>query len=138
MSDTPQETDQPDGDRRLSDCGSVYFESLNNLVQKTCEMYVKLINDKRVKDLIEHLYCLINDFDSNSIFVFLLKQLGGGDEPSGLVNIYKAVLYKWLKCQYLCSKPVVDLVFLLFKCLNTQEKMEIIETLSDVSLIRKK
>lgn len=135
ISDTSQETEEV-GDRRTADCDAVYFESLNNLVQKTCEIYVRLIEEKKIKDLIEHLYCLVNDFDGRSIFVFLLKQLGGGDEPGSLVNVYKVVLWKWLKCRYLCSKPVVDLVFFLFKYLSDDEKGEIVDTLSDVSMCR--
>lgn len=131
--DRSQENEET-GDRFTSDCDAVYFESLTELVQNTCEIYVRLINDKKIKDLVEHLFCLVNDFDGKRIFAFLMKQLGSGDEAGSLVNVYKVVLWKWLKCHYLCSKAVVDLVFLLFKSLNAEEKQEIMGTLSDVSI----
>lgn len=113
-------------------CDADYFEALNNLVLKICEFYIKLINDKRIKPLIENLYNLFSDFFDANIFLHLHTKLAGS-AVSLVDGVYKNILYKWLKCSYLCSKPVVDLVFLLLKFVDEQEKSLILDSLKDVS-----
>lgn len=132
--DDTQDADQADGDNKPSaDGDEIYFDALNGFVYKICEVYVKLINEKKNKDLIEHLRSLVSDFDSKSVFQFLLKQMGAGDQMK-LLHVYDNILCKWLKCSYLRSRPVVDLIFLLFKWLNREEKLHVLETLKNVSL----
>lgn len=111
-------------------CGIDYFDSLNKLALKTCEAYMKLIDHKRIKMLIEQLYNIFSDFSDTNIF-FQLR----GNEKTELSSTYWNVLYKWLKCSYLCCKSVVDLVFLLMKSLNEEEKGAVLNSLKEVSLI---
>lgn len=111
-------------------CGLDYFDSLNKLALKTCEAYIKLINHKRIKMLIEQLYNIFSDFSDTNIF----SQLRG-NEKAKLSSIYWNVLHKWLKCSYLCCKSVVDLVFLLIKSLDEEEKIAVLDSLKEVALI---
>lgn len=118
-------TDSPLG------CGSDYFDALNKLVLKICEIYIKIINEKRMKTLIEQLCNIFNDFSDSNIFLHLRSYCGGSEEAK-LSGVYWNVLYKWLKCSYLCCKAVVDLVFLLMKSLDEEERSKVLDSLSEV------
>lgn len=115
-------------------CGGDYFDALNKLVLKICEIYIRIINEKRLKTLIEHLCNIFNDFCDSNIFLHL-RTYCGGSEAAKLSGIYWNVLYKWLKCSYLCCKAVVDLVFLLMKSLDEEERSKVLESLSEVRFL---
>lgn len=112
-------------------CGSDYYEALNKLVLKTCEVYIKLINEKRIKTLIEQLCNIFSDFSDTNIFLHLRF----GDEETKLSGIYWNILYKWLKCSYLCCKSVVDLIFLLIPTLDEKDKFDVLDSLKEVSFL---
>ncbi|KAK4881955.1 hypothetical protein RN001_005274 [Aquatica leii] len=105
-----------------------YTESLNNIVYNTCVTYVKFINEKRNKELVDCLVCLIQDFDSESFFYRLNSEIRGDNVKENLIGIYRKLLDKWLNDRLICSKSVIDLVFLIFKYLNAQDKMEILNS----------
>lgn len=109
-------------------CGYDYFESLNKLVLKTSEAYIKLINHKRLKVLIEQLYNIFSDFCDANLFSHLCKS-----SETKLGGIYWNILYKWLKCKYLSCKSVVDLIFLLLRSLDQEEKITVLNSLNEVS-----
>lgn len=115
-------------------CGADYFHSLNKLVLKTCEAYIRLIDRKRTKVLIEQLYNIFSSFCDTGIFSYLRGQFGGNEEAK-LSAVYWNILHKWLKCSYLCCKPVVDLVFLLMKSLDDEEERSaVLESLKEVAV----
>lgn len=114
-------------------CGTDYYDALNKLVLKICEIYIRLINEKRLKSLIEQLCNIFSDFCDSNIFLHLRTHCGGKDDAK-LSGVYWNVLYKWLKCSYLCCKAVVDLVFLLMETLDEEEKLPILDSLKEVSI----
>ncbi|KAF5294612.1 hypothetical protein FQR65_LT10718 [Abscondita terminalis] len=103
-----------------------YTDSLNNLVYNTCVSYVKFINEKRNKQLVDCLVTLIEDFDSESFIYRLNAEFGGANVKENLIDIYRKLLEKWLNDPLICSKSVIDLVFLIFKYFGREEKMEIL------------
>lgn len=123
---TAGESDLPLG------CGNDYYEALNKLVLKTCEVYIRLINEKRIKILIEQLCNVFSNFCDTNIFTHLRVQCCGSGEAK-LSGVYRNILYKWLKCSYLCCKSVVDLVFLLMESLDENEKSEVLDSLKEVN-----
>lgn len=133
---TTEDTEElPDTEQANSPigCDTDYFDSLNKLALKTCEAYIRLIEHKRFKALIEQLYNIFSDFCDTDVFAQLRKQFGGNQESANLSGIYWNVLYKWLKCSYLCCKPLVDLVFLLIKSLDEEEKTAVLNSLKEVT-----
>lgn len=108
-------------------CDSDYYHALNKLVLVVCEIYIKVINNKRMKTLIEQLCNIFSDFRDSNIFLHLRQ------EDAKLSAIYWKILYKWLKCSYLCCKSVIDLTFLLMESLDGEEKAEIFDSLKTVS-----
>ncbi|KAI4457621.1 zinc finger protein [Holotrichia oblita] len=110
-------------------CDESYQLSLNVLVFKLCKSYVNFINSKQSRELLEHLYALILEFENKDFFVSLSKMvMGDGEEQGKLIHIYEKLLYKWLKSSYLCTKSVIDMIFILFKYLDDSEKLNILET----------
>lgn len=126
--DKEEATSAGNGDLPLG-CGADYFDALNALVLKICKVYIGLIDRKRLKILIEQLCNVFCDFSAVNIFARLQSE---GNEVK-ISGVYWNVLYKWLKCSYLCCKSVVDLVFLLMESLTEEEKFQILDSLKNVS-----
>lgn len=115
-------------------CDESYRTSLNLLVFQLCRSYVNFINEKHSKELLDHLYALVLEFESREFFVGLSKLVVFGEkENTKIGDLYEKLLYKWLKSSYLCSKAVIDLIFILFKYLDRSEKLKILETFTKVS-----
>ena len=119
-----------DGSSRYFD--EVYLEQLNNLVYDTSELYVQIIDDRKTEELVEHLFCLIQDFDSEKFFVHLIGRMEVGDNCKNLFFIYENLLLKWLRCEDLRSKPVVDMIFLLMKYLKPEDKLVVLDKFAEV------
>ncbi|GJQ69098.1 hypothetical protein Trydic_g6262 [Trypoxylus dichotomus] len=109
-------------------CDESYRSVLNSLVFKLCKCYVNIINDKQSKELLEHLYALILEFENREFFVNLSRLVAGDGCEGKLIYIYEGLLYKWLKSSYLCTKAVIDMIFILFKYLDDGEKLNILDT----------
>lgn len=110
-----------------------YLDSLIGLAYKTCKNFVKFVEEKRSKHLLDHLVCLVQEFDTESFFLHLKTQFG--IEEDGLIKIHKKLLVKWLNSKILCSKAVVDLIFLLFKYLKKEEKTEVLDDFINVNIM---
>lgn len=117
-----------------NDLNEFYLSSLHNLVYKTCEEYIKFINNKENTELIQHLTSIIQEFENPHFFLYLNEKLGAGDQSTSLIDVYNNLLVKWMKSERLSSKSVIDLLFVLFKYLNVEEKQLILEELSTVSM----
>lgn len=120
-----------DGDKNTTPAGldEHYLSSLNKLVYEVCESYVKFISEKQSKELIEHLYTLVHEFESYNFFTFLKVKLASKNENAGFLEIYKGLFSKWLKSAYLTSASVVDLIFLLIVHLDVDEKKYVLDEL---------
>uniref|UniRef100_A0A1Y1KK52 E3 ubiquitin-protein ligase listerin n=1 Tax=Photinus pyralis TaxID=7054 RepID=A0A1Y1KK52_PHOPY len=105
-----------------------YMDLLNTVVYKTCASYVKFINEKHSKELIECLGSLVQDFDSEFFFRRLNAEFEGENVKENLVNVYWKLLHKWLSNESICSNSVVELIFLLFKYLSDESKMEVLNS----------
>lgn len=119
----------------VNDLDQFYLNSLHNLVYKTCEEYIRFINNKENKELIRHLTSIIQEFENPQFFLYLNEKIGAGDQSTSLIDIYNNLLVKWMKSGRLSSKSVIDLLFVLFKYLNVEEKKQILRELSTVSII---
>ncbi|KAK5649826.1 hypothetical protein RI129_000855 [Pyrocoelia pectoralis] len=105
-----------------------YMESLHDVVYKTCVSYVKFINEKHSKELVECLGSLVQDFDSEYFFKRLNAEVEGENVNENITNIYWKLLNKWLNNKTICSNSVITLVFLLFKYLNYEDKVEVLNS----------
>lgn len=101
-----------------------YMEKLDGLVYKNCECIVRYIKEKHCKGLLELLHALLQVFESDGF----MRKLGDGS----LMGLYTGLFAKWLKSAYLCSKPVVSMIFLLFKHLSDDEKKIILDDFMNV------
>lgn len=116
----------------IVDYDKTYFEKLNLLVFNVCENYVKYIEEKHSKQLFEYLCSLLIDFSTKDFFVNLNEKVKKKNPDSKLIDIYYNLLYKWYKSEELCCKYVVDLIFLLFEYVTTEEKKIILGNLLQV------
>lgn len=113
-----------DSDSQITVVDRDYMGRLDALVYSNCECIVKYIKGKHCKGLLEHLQALLQDFASDTF----MRNLGDGS----LMGLYTGLFGKWLKSSYLCSKPVVSMIFLLFKYLTDEEKLVILEDFMNV------
>lgn len=105
-----------------------YFQRINVVVYKICDHYVKYINANKSKELIEHLYSMVLEFNTEEFFENMRSMNGA----NSLIDIFDNLLYVWLKSDDLRTKPVVDLVFLLFKYVDVNGKNKILQHLKEV------
>ncbi|CAG9822593.1 unnamed protein product [Phaedon cochleariae] len=109
-----------------------YLDKLNVLVYKVCQDYVEYIQEKQSTILFEQLWSLIIDFDSNIFFVNLNEKMRHKNPDSRLVDIYYDLLHNWMISETQCCKRVMSLTFLLLLYVENDEKLRILETLSEV------
>nr|CAH7760823.1 unnamed protein product [Callosobruchus chinensis] len=110
-----------------------YLKELNALVYNICEDYVVYIEEHHSKELLEHVCSLLIDFDTKKFFNCLHEKMKKKHPDAKLVDIYDNYLYKWLKLEELRSKHVIDLVFMLFSCLDDSDRQKILDSLSEIS-----
>ncbi|KAJ8985103.1 hypothetical protein NQ317_019789 [Molorchus minor] len=122
----------PDTTNSVIESDKRYLKRLNLLVFNTCADYVKYIEEKKSKELFEHLCSLIVEFDTKNFFLDLHHKMKQKDEDAQFMDIYNNLLYKWLTMSELCCKQVVDLIFLLFMYVNGDDKAFILRTLLEV------
>ncbi|KAL3280345.1 hypothetical protein HHI36_017834 [Cryptolaemus montrouzieri] len=110
----------------------LYIKSLTNLVFKICEAYVKIIDDKKSKELLDHMVVLIQEFNSKSFFIHISKEMGSS-EDDGVMAIFRNLLKNWLQCESLLCKSLIDLIFLMFEYLDDRDKNVVLESVDAIS-----
>lgn len=113
---------------------SAYMESLHSLVYETCGLYINFINSRTSKQLLPYLNSIIKNFESADFFRFLNHKVSGESNSPNLMQIYYNLISKWLNSPSLVSESVIDLLFLLFKYLQDEDKDHVLKDLVAVSL----
>ncbi|XP_025830695.1 E3 ubiquitin-protein ligase listerin isoform X2 [Agrilus planipennis] len=109
-----------------------YLSMLDGVILNVCKSYVKFINEKKSRELLQYLYVLLQDFESKKFFEFLNAQVTSSTSNS-LLDIFEKLLAQWLKDDQLSSVYVIDLIFLLLKHANVDEKIAILDSLLKIS-----
>ncbi|KAK9879336.1 hypothetical protein WA026_004187 [Henosepilachna vigintioctopunctata] len=115
-----------------SGLGEFYINSLTDLVFKLCQAYVKIIDNKKSKELLDHLVVLIQEFDSKNLFLHISSQVGS-EEQNGVIDIFQNLLTKWLQREELWCRSLIDLIFMAFKYLVDEEKQIVLDTVEKIS-----
>lgn len=102
-----------------------YNIKLLELVYDILKFYVSEIEEKKLKELLQHVVALVKMFES-------LEFLKGLKESADLMNIYQDLLKKWMKDEALSSEIVVDLIFIILKYLNDEAKEDILLSFFEV------
>lgn len=113
-------------------CDEKYLKLLDYLVFKLAERYVEYINLHRCKKLFGNLYSLVSEFDTQNLFISLNEKLKKTNSEATFYNIYQDLLEMWYKTADYNCKHVVDLIFLLFKYIEDEQKEKILENLTEV------
>lgn len=109
-----------------------YRNSLTNSVLKLCELTIKLINNKKFKELLDHLVVLIDEFDSEFFFDHLSRKISG-DQQVDVTFLFETLLKEWLNCEDIQCKSLIHIVFLTFKHSKDDGKLIILDYLSKVN-----
>ncbi|CAH1975524.1 unnamed protein product [Acanthoscelides obtectus] len=110
-----------------------YLKELNTLVYNVCENYVLYIEEHNSKELLEHVCSLLIDFDTNKFFNCLHEKMKKKNPEARLADVYDNYLHKWLQLEELKSKHVIDLVFMLYKCLDDTDRQKLLDSLSEIT-----
>lgn len=107
----------------------INFEpELNNLVYKLCFMYIDQTNKTEQLFYISNLEILIKDFESYELFEYLAKSNGIED----IRNLF-SVFSKWLYNSALQSEAIIEILLLLYKYLDAEGKIELLDKIIKVS-----
>lgn len=116
----------------LEQLNEFYINTLTGVVLRTCETYVKIIDDKKLKELLDHLAVLIQEFDSISFFDHMSKKMAK-DQESDILIIYENLLRNWLECENLWCKSLIHIIFLTFKHLDDGKKGIVLDSLNMIT-----
>ena len=112
-------------------------KGLQTLAQVLSACYFKKFEVSSDVRFLIHLTKLANLFKSREFFLSLLSVNICVDEQTAgdsLVELYDAVLCKWLKSEKTCSEEVVSITFLLLEYLSSEEKDHVLESLCQVNI----
>lgn len=102
---------------------------LNINVYGICKLYAdKVPNGGYV--YLQHLYSLIQEFESVALFKFLVKEY----ELGSIYSLFEEVFNKWIEMDG-CGEVIVDLVFNLFKYLDEGQQVQVLKHFSEVSVL---
>lgn len=117
----------PESDNPIND-------ELNQFVYRISSFYLKFITENRRNELISGLCFLMQHFESVELFKFLNSHLNeSGAKSETLMNLMKNVFLKFLKIKTTSFEAVVDIVFIIYKYINDEEKSDVLNTIVKVS-----
>lgn len=96
-----------------------YTHCLHHTLHTICAHYFQTAEQKQVADpILTPLLTLLNDFDSENLYMAIARQF----DVDSVYKLYEKVLSTWLTKDAMCSKSVVDVVFLAMKYMSEEEQ----------------
>ncbi|KAG5681762.1 hypothetical protein PVAND_011171 [Polypedilum vanderplanki] len=109
-----------------------FDDSLNSLVEKLCALYVQKINETLEMSLIENLEILIKDYQSKELF----KHIASDQEDQNICSLYDTFA-KWLQNDDLRCEAIVEIILVLYKYLETSEKIDLLNRWIQIPSVQK-
>ncbi|CAD0197171.1 unnamed protein product [Chrysodeixis includens] len=107
-----------------------YSHCLHDCVHKICAHYAHTAQLTQLADpILTPLLTLLNDFDSENLFLAIARQF----DVDSVYKLYEKVLRSWLISDSMCSKSVVDIVFLAMKYMTEEEQDAMFASFDQVS-----
>ncbi|RVE48118.1 hypothetical protein evm_007178 [Chilo suppressalis] len=102
-----------------------YNHNLNEVVEKICCNYFEYADKNDVSDaVLMPLITILNEFDGKHLYMALAKHFSA----TSIHDFYDKVLMKWMLRDTMCSKTIVDIIFILLKHLTEEEQEAVINT----------
>ncbi|XP_066152599.1 E3 ubiquitin-protein ligase listerin [Euwallacea fornicatus] len=110
-----------------------YGEVIHNFTLLVWKQHIQFIEQSYSSDLFESLYLLLRSFDKEESFESLLYHLPNETIKPKLMYIYEKWFKKWLFCEAMFGKNVLDLVFLLLEELDGTDQQSVLDDLLKVN-----
>lgn len=126
----PESGDQP---VRINPVANMYLHDLYTLAYKLSDFYILLFTDKDYFRVIPIVLSVMQEFECIELFKFLNKKFTTADSNLGsLIDVYNNIFKMLLMNENTSSDAVVDIVFVLCKYLNHEDKYVVLSSLSEL------
>lgn len=111
-----------------------YEHNLNNVVERVCSQYVERARIKESSaSILTPLLSLLREYDSKRLFVAIARHFKCVGERGAIYNLYDEILKQSLRDDATCTKPVVDVVFVMFPHFTETEQDAMFDSFERVS-----
>lgn len=123
--DTAKELSSPlPYDEKTNDCGSKRFvQNLHEMVYKLCCVYTERISSTQAVEFVENLEALIKMYQSQELFQYMAGCIN--PDEVNICSLYD-VFSAWLLVPELCCESVIEIILVLYKYLNSSEKIDLL------------